>query len=59
MLIEPLNITTPIAAINGGLLVNRDMSVVEQCVLPEELVVPGADLTGSFGLDIWVYRGPA
>ena len=57
MLIEPLNITTPIAAFNGGLLVNRDMSVVEQRVLPEELVVPVADLIGSFGLDTWVYRG--
>ena len=38
MLIEPLNITTPIAAFNGGLLVDRDMSVIEQRVLPEELV---------------------
>jgi Cof subfamily protein (haloacid dehalogenase superfamily) len=57
MLIEPLDITTPLAAFNGGLLVNRDMSVVEQRVLPEELVRPVADLIGSFGLDVWVYRG--
>src|SRR5580704_1570153 len=57
MLIEPLNITTPIAAFNGGLLVNRDMSVIEQRVLPEELVRPVADLNKSFGLDTWVYRG--
>ncbi len=34
MLIEPLNLTTPIAAFNGGLMVNPDMSVVEQHVLP-------------------------
>lgn len=58
MLIEPLEITTPIAAFNGGLLVDRDMSVIEQRVLPEELVRPVADLIGSFGLDVWVYRGP-
>lgn len=57
MLVEPLDITTPIAAFNGGLLVNRDMSVIEQRVLPEELVRPVADLIGSFGLDVWVYRG--
>jgi Cof subfamily protein (haloacid dehalogenase superfamily) len=57
MLIEPLNITTPIAAFNGGLLVNRDMSVIEQRVVPEDLVRPVADLIGSFGLDVWVYRG--
>jgi Cof subfamily protein (haloacid dehalogenase superfamily) len=57
MLIEPLDITTPIAAFNGGLLVNRDMSVIEQRVLPEDLVRPVAKLIGSFGLDVWVYRG--
>ena len=57
MLIEPLDVTTPIAAFNGGLLVNRDMSVVEQRVLPEELVRPIAALINSFGLDVWVYRG--
>jgi hypothetical protein len=57
MLIEPLGITTPIAAFNGGLLVNSDMSVIEQRELPAELVRPVADLIGSFGLDVWVYRG--
>ena len=57
MLIEPLDITTPIAAFNGGLLVNRDMSVIEQRVLPEDLVKPVSELFGSFGLDTWVYQG--
>ena len=57
MLIEPLNLSTPIAAFNGGILVNRDMSVIEQRVIPEDLVVPVAELNASFGLDTWVYRG--
>ena len=57
MLIDPLNLTTPIAAFNGGILVNRDMSVIEQRTIPEDLVVPVADLDKSFGLDTWVYRG--
>jgi hypothetical protein len=57
MLIEPLNITTPIAAFNGGILVNRDMSVIEQRVIPADLVKPVAELNTSFGLDTWVYRG--
>jgi Cof subfamily protein (haloacid dehalogenase superfamily) len=57
MLIEPLNLSTPIAAFNGGLLVNRDMSVIEQRVLPQDLVKPVSELFGSFGLDTWVYRG--
>jgi Cof subfamily protein (haloacid dehalogenase superfamily) len=57
MLIEPLNLSTPIAAFNGGLLVNRDMSVIEQRVLPEDLVKPVSELFTSFGLDTWVYQG--
>ncbi len=57
MLIEPLQITTPIAAFNGGVLVNPDMSVIEQRVVPEELVRPVTELNTSFGLDTWVYRG--
>ena len=57
MLIEPLDLTTPIAAFNGGLIVNRDMSVIEQRVLPEDLVRPVSELFGSFELDTWVYQG--
>ena len=57
MLIEPLNLTTPVAAFNGGIVVNRDMSVIKQRVIPEEFVVPVAELNKSFGLDTWVYRG--
>jgi Cof subfamily protein (haloacid dehalogenase superfamily) len=57
MLIGPLEIETPIAAFNGGLLVDRDMQVLEQRVIPEDLVVPLADHMRSFDLDVWVYRG--
>jgi Cof subfamily protein (haloacid dehalogenase superfamily) len=57
MLIEPLNLTTPIAAFNGGILVNPDMSVIEQRTIPDNLVVPVTELNTSFGLDTWVYRG--
>jgi Cof subfamily protein (haloacid dehalogenase superfamily) len=57
MLADPLDLQTPIAAFNGGVLVNRDMSVIEQRVLPEDLVAPVADMMGSFGLDVWLYSG--
>jgi Cof subfamily protein (haloacid dehalogenase superfamily) len=57
MLIEPLNIQTPIAAFNGGLIVDRDMSVIEQRVVGQDLVVPVAELMESANLDVWVYRG--
>ncbi|HEX4832766.1 MAG TPA: Cof-type HAD-IIB family hydrolase [Trebonia sp.] len=57
MLIEPLKITTPVAAFNGGLLVNPDMSVLEQREIPGNLVAPAARLIRSFGLDVWSYVG--
>ena len=57
MLIEPLDIQTPIAAFNGGLIVDRDMKVIEQRVLPEDLVVPVTDEMSSFKLDVWLYSG--
>jgi Cof subfamily protein (haloacid dehalogenase superfamily) len=57
MLIDPLDIQTPIAAFNGGVVVDRDMKVLEQRVLPEVLVVPVADMMSSFQLDVWLYTG--
>ncbi len=57
MLVEPLDLQTPIAAFNGGLIVDRDMSVMEQHVLPEHLVGPIAALMASFELVVWLYRG--
>jgi Cof subfamily protein (haloacid dehalogenase superfamily) len=57
MLVEPLGLQTPIAAFNGGLIVDPDMTVIEQRVVPQDLVVPIADLLGSYGLDVWTYRG--
>jgi hypothetical protein len=57
MLVEPLRLSTPIAAFNGGCVVNPDMSVIEQRTIPEDLVRPVAELNKSFGLDTWVYRG--
>jgi len=57
MLVDPLELDTPISAFNGGLVVERDMEVVEQRVVPGRLVAPIVELIRSFGLDVWVYRG--
>ncbi len=57
MLIEPLDLQTPIAAFNGGLIADRDMAVIEQRVVPEHLVSPIAALMASFDLSVWLYRG--
>ena len=57
MLVEPLELTTPIAAFNGGLMVEPDLTVIEQKLVPEPLVRPILTLLESHGLDTWIYRG--
>jgi Cof subfamily protein (haloacid dehalogenase superfamily) len=57
MLVGPLGLQSPIAAFNGGLLVGPDMTVIEQRVIAQDLVIPIADLLRSYGLDVWIYRG--
>jgi Cof subfamily protein (haloacid dehalogenase superfamily) len=56
MLIGPLDLQTPIAAFNGGLIVDREMAVIEQKVVASSLVMPIIKLLSSFDLSIWVYR---
>lgn len=58
MLVEPLALRTPLAAFNGGLVVEPSMEVVEQRVIPDDLVSPAIELLESFELSIWVYQGP-
>ena len=57
MLIEPLQLTTPIAAFNGGVYVRPDMSVIEQQVIPGDVTPTVIELLGSHDLDVWLYRG--
>jgi Cof subfamily protein (haloacid dehalogenase superfamily) len=57
MLVEPLALRTPLAAFNGGLVVEPDLEVVEQHLIPDGLVAPTIDLLESFDLTVWVYRG--
>ena len=52
MLVGPLDLQTPISAFNGGCIVDRNMKVIEQKVLPEKLVEPIVGLMRSFDLDV-------
>jgi Cof subfamily protein (haloacid dehalogenase superfamily) len=56
MLIEPLGLTTPLAAFNGGMFVNPDLTIIEQRTLPPEAARKVVELIGRHGLDVWVYR---
>jgi Cof subfamily protein (haloacid dehalogenase superfamily) len=57
MLVDPLHLTTPIAAFNGGLIVDPDLKTIEQRVVPKHLVGPIVELLSNHGLGVWLYRG--
>ena len=57
MLVEPLALSTPIAAFNGGMVVEPNLSVVEERAVPADLVPEIVGLLERFGLDVWLYRG--
>ena len=56
MLVEPLRLTLPIAAFNGGMMVHPDLSVIDEHPLPDELVPVVIDTIQEHGLDVWIYR---
>ena len=57
MLIEPLALTTPIAAFNGGMFIKSDLSVIEQRVLQADTIEPAMATMRKYGLGTWIYRG--
>jgi Cof subfamily protein (haloacid dehalogenase superfamily) len=57
MLVEPLNITTPIAGFNGGIYARPDFSILEQNVLSRSIVQRVIEIMLAHKLDIWIYRG--
>jgi hypothetical protein len=57
MLVEPLDLTTEIAAFNGGVIADRNLQVIEQRVIAQELVGPIIEELSSHELSVWLYRG--
>ena len=57
MLVDPLGLTTPIAAFNGGILTDPDMTVIEERSIPSELVPSIVGLMTDQSLAVWIYRG--
>ena len=57
MLVSPLQLSTPIAAFNGGMFVDAAMNVLSERTIPDEAVAPILGLLGERGMDAWLYRG--
>ena len=57
MLFDALEIKTPIAGFNGGLFVERDLTILEQKTVPADVARQAIELMREHGLDTWVYSG--
>ncbi len=55
MLIDPLGLTEPIAAFNGGVFVHPNLSVMTQSFIPADIVDKVIGAIERHHLDCWVY----
>ncbi|MGH9021208.1 MAG: Cof-type HAD-IIB family hydrolase [Acidimicrobiales bacterium] len=55
--VEPLHLTTPISAFNGGVIVDEALSVLEERPLPAELVRPTIEVLDDHAMTVWLYQG--
>ncbi len=55
MLIEPLQITEPIAGFNGGVVVRPDLTPISRELLPTDVAAEAVRLIVKHGLDIFLY----
>ncbi len=57
MFVEPLGLTTPLAALNGGLIVDEDLRVLRRHDIAADLVPSIIETLRARGLSVWLYRG--
>jgi Cof subfamily protein (haloacid dehalogenase superfamily) len=57
MLIDPLALRTPIAAFNGGIMVQPNMSILEQHLIAGDAARRALEVILHHGMDAWVYSG--
>src|SRR5215471_19948952 len=56
MLVEPLGLSMPMAAFNGGVIVLPDLSVLDERPLPDYLLPALIDMIEAHRLDVWLFR---
>jgi transaldolase len=54
-LVEPLRLTMPMAALNGGVIILPDLSVLDERALPDYVVPAIVEVIEAHGLDVWIY----
>jgi len=55
-LVQPLGLSMPMAAFNGGVIVLPDLSILDERLLPDYLLPSLIDMIESYGLDVWLFR---
>src|SRR6516164_7247029 len=56
MLVHPLEMRGPMAAFNGGIIVQPDMTIVDERVIPDDVTPAVVDMILAYGLYAWIYR---
>src|SRR5579883_2002521 len=57
MLVDALDLRTPVAGFNGGIFVRPDFTIVEQKTLEPAVARQGLEMLRTNGLDAWIYCG--
>jgi Cof subfamily protein (haloacid dehalogenase superfamily) len=57
MLIHPLEMRGPMAAFNGGIIVQPDMTIADERPVPVDVAPTVIDVIRAHGLYPWIYRG--
>ncbi len=55
MLVEPLGLTMPMAAFNGGVILLPDLSILDERQLPDNVLPDLVETMEFHGLDVWFY----
>jgi Cof subfamily protein (haloacid dehalogenase superfamily) len=56
MLVRPLEMRGPMAAFNGGIIVQPDMTIVDERPIPADVAPAVIDAIRAYGLYVWIYR---
>jgi Cof subfamily protein (haloacid dehalogenase superfamily) len=56
MLVEPLGMTVPMAAFNGGIIILPDMTVVDERAVAADVASAVVETIRAHGLYVWMYR---
>jgi Cof subfamily protein (haloacid dehalogenase superfamily) len=57
MLVQPLEMRGPMAAFNGGIIVQPDMTIVDERAISTDVTRAVIETIAAFGLYPWIYRG--